>query len=516
MDFSEKLTFLMKLTGATNKVLGDLLGIHQSQISRMRSGARGCPGNGAYVSAMAAWFAGACTLPYQRSALAQALERPTLELPVQAGVLADILTEWLLGAAAEGGSRGEQSLHQYRRLALRPGGDGEAAPGPGIEEAPVLPGEVCTSRGEVLVYFGDEGKRAAVRAFLGYVLKTGEPLQLNVSSDESLRWMVEDGGAFAGELQRLFPLLARQGCTCRRIVGPTATLDYAYAALTMRWLPYYLTGQVTPYYYPRLRDDVYHRMLLAVRGQAAVFSCAIGRTGRSGATWLVTDRAAVDALCDEFEDYLAVCVPYMTLRAPGQGLAEYQASLLDYASLRMHSLQRYNSLPSLSTPRPLLASLRGVDEGALRSFLDGFDRRAALFRESLAENHHTDIFCLATPEEVAAGRVPMAAAWALDGQPRYYTPEGYRRHLEAILRLMEAAPNYHPVLCPPRGEGLGLICVKGDRRALLQRQTAPFALYEVSERNLVAAFGELLRREVPQGEARREAVAERLRSALAR
>ena len=60
MEFSEKLSFLMKLCETTNKQLGEVLGLDPSQISRLRSGRRGMPGNGEYLQRISQFFAERC------------------------------------------------------------------------------------------------------------------------------------------------------------------------------------------------------------------------------------------------------------------------------------------------------------------------------------------------------------------------------------------------------------------------------------------------------------------------
>ncbi|NLO48935.1 MAG: hypothetical protein GX111_11540 [Clostridiales bacterium] len=487
MTFSDKLDFLIKLSGTTNKSLGNLLGIHQSQISRMRSGARGLPGNGEYIRIMAEFFASACTQDYQRSALSEALRRPTLKLPIESNVLAVILTKWLMSTATDGGEEAGQILCNYQTLKLHAG---SAIPSAAPDNGNTSPSQ------NMVVYFGDEGKRMAVRSFVDYIQKLKEPLQIDISSDENMGWLVGDAG-YAAEIQGYLNQLAAQGCTCRRIVGPISNLDYSYAALSMRWLPFYMTRHVISYYYPRLRDDVYHKTLLVVPGKAAVFSFSIGKRVHSGATYFVTDKSVVAALEEEFEDYLALCVPHMVLHTSSQQPEQFFRVFLEYESIQAPCLQLSNSLSTITMTWYVAKSILSDDHAGYEIFLDTFAKRSAIFKQYLNEFSFTDIICLAEPDEVAAGKVPIEAATIFDGEPRFYSVKTYLMHLRNILWFTEHSPNYHLVIRERSEDGLNIIYIKEGRRALLLRDTDPYSVYEISERNLVASFGELLRRSIP-------------------
>ena len=152
MEFSEKLSFLMKLCETTNKQLGEVLGVDPSQISRLRSGKRGIPGNGEYLQRISQFFAERCVDGYRRSALAEVLMRPALMLPVESQVLAIILREWLMGTLPDRDGKAEQLLRGSAWLSLH-----ADAEDPAGEERP------APQRG-MHVFFGDEGKRSAVRA----------------------------------------------------------------------------------------------------------------------------------------------------------------------------------------------------------------------------------------------------------------------------------------------------------------------------------------------------------------
>lgn len=507
MVFADKLNFLIKLTNTTNKQLGDLLSIHQSQISRMRSGARGVPGNGEYIRIMASHFASQIKLDYQRSALAEALGRPPLRLPVEQSVLAVILTEWLIGTVEDSGEKAELYLRNYRSLGVTHAGDPELA----------LESSSGERKGDIFVYYGDSGKRAAVYAFLGYMLEQKEPQQIDLSCDESLEWLESDP-EFIIKLQEYMNELERRGFTCRRIVGTTNDLDYTFASLRYRWLRFYLSGRATSYYYPRLRDAVYRRTLIVSRGKCAVLSMSTGRFVSSRVTFFIKDPDVADSLDDEFGDFIAMCTPHMTVYDVAQMPGQFAARFVDMESVPLACIQRSNCLSTVTMPASVANSVKMETPEAQRLFSECYAARVAAFNEVVRDHPVTDIIFLDTPEDVAEGRVDIPMAAAFGAQQRAYTAERYVLHLRNILWYLEHAPNYHLVIMDEKDRDLEYACVKESHRALLVRAGEPCRAAEVSERDLVEAYGELLHRSVKTlpDAARRKADAAAIRDLIRR
>jgi hypothetical protein len=482
MVFADKLNFLIKLTNTTNKQLGEMLNIHQSQISRMRSGARGVPGNGEYIRIMATHFASRITEDYQRSALAEALGRPPLRLPVETGVLSVILTEWLIGAVEDSGEKAELYLRNYKNLGVAREIEKE-------QESEVPP----EHRGDVFVYYGDDGKRAAVYAFLGFMLEQREPQQIDISSDESLNWL-ENDKEFIMKVQEYMDELERRGFTCRRIVGPVNDLDYTYASLRFRWLPYLLSGRASSYYYPRLRDGVYRRTLMVSRGKCAVLSMSTGRFGPSRVTFFIKDPEVAEALDAEFSDYLAMCIPHMTFYDIKQMPEQFISRCADVQSAPMACIQRSNTLSTVTMPAAVATSIRMETPEQQKLFSDWYARLTEGFNAVLKSHPVTDAIYLASPEEVAEGKVRMAFAATFGAVQNVYNVERYILHLRSILWYIENVPNYHLVIAEEQDANIDFACVKESFRALIVRRGDPSRVIEVTERNMVSAFSELLHR----------------------
>ena len=174
MIFSEKLTFLLKLTDTTNKQLASALAVDPSLISRMRQARRKPPQNNAHLAGMASYFAKKCTAHYQRSALAETVGQNRIKLLTKSDASSAILSEWLAGDTLSAGRRIEQLVHE---IAQNEPEDIRAV----SVKASSLKGDAAHSH----AYYGNAGKRAAVRAFYTYLLEVNAPCTICITQTKT-------------------------------------------------------------------------------------------------------------------------------------------------------------------------------------------------------------------------------------------------------------------------------------------------------------------------------------------
>ena len=97
MTFSEKLSFLMHITEASNKELASELSVDPSMISLMRTGKRKLSKNPLLVKKMASFFANRCPAAFQRQALSEMMGESSVSSTLPAEMLASRLEIWLQG-----------------------------------------------------------------------------------------------------------------------------------------------------------------------------------------------------------------------------------------------------------------------------------------------------------------------------------------------------------------------------------------------------------------------------------
>ena len=477
MTFAEKLIFLMSLTSTSNKQLAIALNVDPSLVSLLRTARRGVPKNPAFIRAMALYFAKKCVGNYQRIALSEAMGRKHLQLQMETEQLASILFGWLTDRRNQVG----EFLNTFERFSI----DSAAGAAQAAKPDAAQKGDAGN-----YVYYGSEGKRGAIGAIIRRLFSLDTRGTVLLATDESLKWLAEDT-AYLKQTREQMMLLLQRGFRLCRIAAPIYTVEQAFDSLS-QLMPLYLTGQVESYYYPRLRDNVYHRTLIALPDVAAVFSSSIGAQTVSHATVFTQDARFVNALAEEFHDFLAECRPMMTTYSTAGNSDELLRCIAQFESDNGNRIQQSTSLSSITAPPELIRlAVQSVPEKEADKIVHTLSNARSLFCQSLAQYEVVDIHSLASVNEVRAGSVPVSVAYLRQDPPIRYTPELYAAHLESILGLMEQYKNYHAVL-RPRDAQTHALMVKDGRQALLLRPGTPLMVFEVSQPNIAEACREYL------------------------
>ena len=295
---AEKIDFIMKLTNTGNTELARALSFDASYISRIRRGKRGLPPKQQFIEPAAAFLAPRIKEDYQKAAAVAALGLSSA-WPATEPAAAARLAEWFNSAAPAG------QVESLLAAMSRPAVPLELP----LTDYPLAPG----SKTEAALYYGRAGKRQAVIAFLSALCESGEAHTLLLHSDEDFTWLYEDP-AFVRAWAALMIKLIHNGGRIKIIHTISRNTNEMWEAL-QKWLPLYLTGAIDPYYYPGLRDGVYHRTLFVAAGHSAVVATAVV-SGEETINCLLRDKRAVQALEQEFQDYLALCRPLMEVARP--------------------------------------------------------------------------------------------------------------------------------------------------------------------------------------------------------
>ena len=295
---AEKLDYLMKLTGLQNAALGRAVSYDASYISRIRSGKRSLPSGQGFLDRTAALLASRIREDYQKEAVAGqlGLDGPWPEEKEAAALLAD----WLAG---------ESFRDPVERMIAA------FAAGPGRLQASEDPYDASSGlRTEAALFFGNAGKRDGVTAFLRALCRSGKAHRLLLFSDEDMSWLYEDP-AFARSWAELMKELIAVGSRICIVHSVGRDSNEMWEAVR-KWMPLYLSGAIEPWYYPRLRDGIYHRTLFVAEGHSALVADSVRDQQGDTLSLLLREPAAVDALTREFEAYLALCRPLMEIAHP--------------------------------------------------------------------------------------------------------------------------------------------------------------------------------------------------------
>lgn len=480
MLFSDKLTFLLKLTETSNKQLSFVLSCDPSLISRMRNGHRNPPQNPRQIKILANYFAKKCSTDYQRAALADTVGQSRIKLIMKSEALAAILADWLISGEAAPNIQIEQMIHSVSISEPTP------VAGAGAETESVYPARV-SGKFQSYAYFGNCGKRSALSRFLAHLLALSEPCCIYIACDEDSSWLTESA-AFTAEIQECIIQLCNRGFTLRRIAPIIYDTSDAVDSF-VRWMPVYVYGKIQSFYYPRTRDNVFHRTIVVAPDIAALTADSVGYRNEGGMCLLHFDPQIASAVAQYFEDYLAKCLPLTITQSHGDGGESVLDCLLRYSKLNANCATRYSGLPTPLTPASVIHKIFKNSAEEEATFL----QISSNYIRSMEKYNKLELISLADAEDIVSGRVLCMPSLLSPGSClHYYSADEYICHLYKILNMIEAHPDYTVVVSDEPPTENALLAAEG-RLCCIFRYTRPMTLFEVSEQNTVAASGDYIR-----------------------
>ena len=425
LNIGRKLDFLMRLSGTQNSVLGKALSFDASYVSRIRSGKRTLPRNRNLIIPIAAFFARSIDQESQTAVLAKRIcpEEPWPDLVEERTKL---LARWL----ADTKNIMDEDVSDLLELDIQANLKNAYK-----QEKP--------SGSEVVEFFyGNAGRRQGVERFLAEAYEADEQVTLLLHSDESMEWLYEDPD-FVKDWSKLLMGILEKGGKIKMIHTLRRNIEEMMEAIR-KWVPIYMTGRIETYYCPRIRDNIYRRTLFIAQHHAALVSHSIVNTKSAMVNLLIRDKSAVNALEDEFFDFLGLCRPLIRVFNT-RNVEDFLHTYSEFTKADDNTIM-LRSLPSRCTmPECVNESMAERIKHAI--FKQETDRLCARFRSHLDKGHHvTEILQLKSIDVVRETLPPIPFRDIL-GQPELrYTVSELCRHYENIIEMMERYSNYHVFL----------------------------------------------------------------------
>ena len=456
MTFSEKLDFLMNLTSTSNSSLGRALSYDASYISRVRAGKRGLPRRQPFTRPAADYFGREITSPIQQNAAASLLT-PGRPWPKEQAQAVALILRWLEAAPEEM----NEPIGQFFQSIAVSAPEGQAA----------LPVEVPPIREDPAFFPGNEGKREAVLRFLGELCADPEARTLHLASDEAMDWFTEDP-AFDRQWTALLNLFLSRGGEISIIHTIDRPLGEMLGAL-QQWMPLYLTGQIHPYYCPRLRDGIIRRSLFVAPGRAALAACSIEDRTQGRVNLYTRDPGATAAYEEEFKNYLALCRPLMDI---------YQQSRSKALHARLLAEIKAEGPLFFAGPLPL----------PLASGVPSIRRLRSALLDRLASGGEV-IELLHLPDLADLDSVPLPLHDLLEASGKQYSPRILRDQMADALARMQSHPNYRAVLSHSLPETVSLLA-RGREEVLVFPSAPPSTVFALAEPRMTSALWDFLQR----------------------
>lgn len=474
VPFSEKLSFLMRITETSNKALAAELYIDPSMVSLMRTGKRKLSKDPVQARKMAVYFAMHCPAAFQRRALSEVLGLVSISPSMPVGDLADCLERWLKGDnITDALLYGIQSLPAQMEK---------------IQPASAISAATPSPNDQTLFFYGENGRRESLGRFIEILDALQAPSSVCLVVDDNLEWPLSDY-PLSKKLQSSLIASMQRGVTFQQIIPPLNSIN-RYTESIHFWLPLYATGKMKVYYYPRLRSNLYRHSIVVVPGYCAQYAASVGSGNICDITMFTTDPKLMDALSAQFREHFSLCRPSLAVH---QGAAETLLCLNDLFTSSGNTIQMVNALPVSTMPRAVLEQcIQDMGFPAWKQTFQSYMDHIPQFEAHLRQNTHIELAQLATAEDVRAGKVFLTAPRAPHPNHPCYTPETYILHLQNILRLMDEFENYYFVPMYDREVPDYNLYVSQIGKGLLTRTAPPFITLEMTRPTLATAFQEHL------------------------
>ncbi len=502
MEFSQKLDFLMTITKTTNSALARYTSLDPSYISRLRNGSRIPVDSSSYLKAMADYFSRHCQDPIKKSALSDILGNPSIKTHTP-GKVSSYIYQWLLQQPKDESLPIEGFLQNLSHLDLK------RPPAPITGSVPSLPAGSPVS---AEAFYGPEGKREAVIAFLMKVIAQPSPRTLYLFSDEELSWL-SGSKEFLARWAALLSQAIQKGNRIKIIHTVSRNIDEMITAIS-EWLPIYMSGAIEPYYYPRLRDGIYKRTLFLAPDTAAVVSHSITDRASGKVNLLLTDPLVIQALIKEFNDYLYLCRPLMQIFTPANKDA-YFSVLKEFEKEAADAIINNESLPLSAMPENVALCVLGrsaLSEAEKKHLLEFYKNRATAFREYIKKNRFYHIIRLPDPDSLLNPGVRVPFSDMLTSENILYTPEEYKLHIDNIISLLESSQFFDVYIASEKEYAGYMLYVKEEVGVLVAKAAAPSVIFAINESNMTAAFWDYLSKKTTAAHVNRKETIAKLKS----
>lgn len=468
MRFLEKLALLMKLSHTTNQELSEAVHLDASYISRLRSGKRKLPAEPRFVEAMVSFFADKLTDEDSWPLLWNFISSDE-PLTKDQNERFTMLLQWLVSHD----ENSEDVSFSVEKIFSQ------------IDRSPLSLSNLNDFRYEPKLsqyYYGIEGKRQAVLVFLHLILKEKEPRTLYLFSEEDMRWMIDDP-AYTAEARRLLLEVLSRGNRVVIVHQLSRKMNEMLEAVS-NWIPIHITQQVSSYYYPKIRDDLFQETIFYAPEVVAVLSRSIKHHSEHNLNFLIRDPCALKSVEKDFNYYLEGCLPLMT---------SYNAQTSEPEQIfqRLKDFYRQEGNTMIASPLP---SFFTMPEYLLKKVakqndtLDLMPFQKALkkiFINQVQDYEVVEILSLPLPSYIKKENARVQLDFPHCRLE--YNREDLLNHMQEVLKYLQLYPNYRVYLNYHVHFRLKILA-KEQGQAMVIRAKAPSVIFDIRHATLSAAI----------------------------
>lgn len=468
--FTERFDALMNISEISNSTLARAVYMTPSHISRLRTGARSLPKKHDYLTPICLYLADHFKKDYQINALQKLTGIGTVTLETTEDI-AQYLENWLLDIAqtdktsnvrlTSGSSYGTASKNKTSKKAL-------------------------TKKNKLYseYLYGNAGKRKAVEQFFLMILQEEKPQTIFLFSDENMSWLYEDP-IFVSRWTELFTKVILEGNRVKIVHTVSRDMNEVVEAVA-KWTPIYSTGMLDPYYYPRLRDGIFQRTIFIAPNTAAIISSSVQQNTEGMLNLFITDKAALNAILEEYKNYLTICRPLMRIFTE-RNTDDFRRTISCLFGTEGNACLSSSSLPLFAMPESLVKEL-AAENAAITGL---WKEHLSAFQKSIKK--HTLSLKLLNPELCINSPLTYRPALSevLSQSDLFYSKEQYRKHLEHLIRMQKQYKNLKVEFRNDLKFNM-MLFVKEEIGVVMAKTDAPKFAFVMNEPSMINAFWDYL------------------------
>ena len=231
--------------------------------------------------------------------------------------------------------------------------------------------------------------------------------------------------------------------------------------------------------------------LMLIPDKMVLYSMSLYGQREAGMTVINTDPRSVCERERYFDSILERCNPMLNVCTFSDG-AKALKTIQQISQCVDDGIHKACYLFAHTLPASVISSAKKRASPYVARVLECYAKTEQFKFKVLQSNRIIDIMSLPETDRVLSGAEPLPGTSA-GKDTLYYTPDEYRQHLEHIIWYLEAYPNYEAILLDRHELRDLVIYTKGHDKALLIKETNPFALFNIIEPRLAEAFVTYLR-----------------------
>jgi len=511
MQFNEKLDLLMKTLNVTNSLLARSLSIDPSLVSRWRTGARKPSQKNDYIKEISAYFTAYAKMDFQKAALYEIMGVDINKSQNRLYPLQKLLYTWLSVKKSPEkifvekffDNLNKKTSTNYNNII--------------IKKEKVNNINVDTEKKDIEVLNGIEGKRRGVIKFLKAVANEQEQITLLLYSNENTEWLTDNRGFY-----QMWGILLKKVIAAGHKIKIIHTIKREMSEILSAidyWMPFYLTGAVEPYYYPKYQENIFRRTMFIAPGTAALNCSTVSEYSDKAQQFLYWEPEKIELLTEEYNTFLKKCRPLMRIYT-GKNTYNFNKLQIEFDEQESEMIS-ISDMPSFVTmPESLLLNFlekNNTEKELKENVLSIYNKRHKAFISNLSENKYYEIITLPTKEDFLNKENSLNINDFFSEFNFNYSFLDYYDHLKNIIQLSEKHNNYHLLLTDDFPYPNIKLAVKDEVGALISRNDEKEIIIALNQSNITNSFFkylEYMKREIPKTENNKTRIINRLNNYL--